>query len=218
MFTDRAEAGRRLGEVLAGRGDPDPVVLALPRGGVPVAAEVARMLKAPLDLVMVRKIGVPFQPELAAGAVVNGERPEIVLNEEVTRFARLSRAEVEALAEAQLAEIKRRRALYLGGRGATPLAGRTAIVVDDGIATGATMRAALRAVRRQGPARLVLAVPVAPASTLESLRTEADAVVSLEVPDHFRAVGLYYRDFDQTGDAEVVQLLDEAAKRQQAGT
>lgn len=207
MFLDRAEAGRRLADALLKRADPDPVVLALPRGGVPVAAEVARVLKAPLDLVMVRKIGVPHQPELAVGAVVNGDRPEIVVNDDVARFTGLTRAEVEAMAVPQLDEIRRRRALYLAGRAAVPLAGRTAIVVDDGVATGATMRAALRAVRRQGPALVVLAVPVASKEALAGLGEEADAVVCLEVPDPFFAVGVHYSHFGQTGDDEVVALL-----------
>jgi putative phosphoribosyl transferase len=207
MFLDRTDAGRRLAEALQRRADPDPVVLALPRGGVPVAAEVARMLKAPLDLVMVRKIGVPHQPELAVGAVANGDRPEIVVNEDVARHTGLSRAEIEEMAVPQIEEIRRRRALYLAGRAAVPVAGRAAIVVDDGVATGATMRAALRAVRRQAPALVVLAVPVASREALEGLRDEADAVVCLEVPDPFFAVGVHYRHFGQTSDDEVVKLL-----------
>ncbi len=207
MFPDREGAGRMLAEVLEKRADPDPVVLALPRGGVPVAAEVARLLKAPLDLVMVRKIGVPRQPELAVGAVVNGDRPVIVVNDDVARFTGLTRAEVEEMAVPQLEEIRRRRAMYLAGRAAVPLAGRTAIVVDDGVATGATMRAALRAVRRQKPSRLVLAVPVASRQALDGLREEADEIICLEVPDAFFAVGAHYARFGQTSDDEVVSLL-----------
>lgn len=210
-FADRVEAGRRLAEVLARRADPEPVVLALPRGGVPVAAEVARVLHAPLDLVMVRKIGVPSQPELAAGAVVNGDRPEIVVNDAIAASAGLRRQDVERLAKPQLDEIRRRRALYLAGRASVPLAGKTVYVIDDGIATGATMRAALRAVRRQGPKQVILAVPVGPADSLDELRGEADEVVCVSVPDFFLAVGAHYMVFDQVEDDEVVRLLQAAS-------
>lgn len=206
-FKDRDEAGQLLAEALAAKAYPDPVVLALPRGGVPVAARVARALKAPLDLVMVRKLGVPSQPELAAGAVVDGPHPEIVVNKDIAAAFHLKAADMQALADAQLQEIQRRRALYLAGRAAEPLKGRTAIVVDDGVATGATMRAALRAVRRQGPARLVLAVPVAAADSLASLRPEADEVVCLATPEAFYAVGAHYVDFPQVSDQEVIGLM-----------
>lgn len=209
-FSNRAEAGQRLAELLAGRNDPDPVVLALPRGGVPVALEVARRLKAPLDLIMVRKLGVPTQPELAAGAVVDGDQPQVVVNEDVVRGAGLSQKALDELAEAQLEEIRRRRAIYLKGRAAVPVAGRTAIIVDDGIATGATIRAALRATRQRNPARIVLAVPVAPPDTLELLRPEANAIVCVETPDVLWAIGAHYADFAQVGDDEVVQMLAEA--------
>lgn len=207
-FRDRAEAGRILAEVLAARAYPDPVVLALPRGGVPVAVEIARALKAPLDLVMVRKLGVPSQQELAAGAVVNGDRPVIVVNEDIAAHFGLDAAKMQALAEAQLPEIRRRRELYLAGRDPVPLAGRSAIVVDDGVATGATMRAALRAVKRHDPARLVLAVPVAAQDSLDSLREEADEIVCLATPAPFFAVGAHYDDFPQVSDAEVIRLLN----------
>ncbi len=215
MFRDRGEAGERLAEALEAlfAAEPSlapPVVLALPRGGVPVAFAIARRLDAPLDLVLVRKIGAPGQPELAAGAVVDGDSPELVLNDEVVRHARLGEAELEAAKQRALAEIERRRAFYLGGRAPLPVAGRTAIVVDDGIATGATMRAAVRALRRRGPDSLVLAVPVAARDTIEALRGEADRVVCLDTPDWFRAVGAHYRDFRQTSDEEVKRPLDEA--------
>lgn len=209
-FANRVEAGLQLAAALLARGDPDPVVLALPRGGVPVAAEVARVLRAPLDLLMVRKIGMPHHRELAAGAVVNGDHPEIVVNEAIAASAGLTRKDVEKLAAPELEEIRRRRAIYLAGRASVPLAGRTAIVVDDGIATGATMRAALRAVRRQDPARVILAVPVAPPESLEDLAPEADAVVCLSSPALFFAVGSHYVDFDQVEDDEVVRLLQAA--------
>jgi putative phosphoribosyl transferase len=209
-FRDRQEAGLALAELVAGRGLPDPVVLALPRGGVPVGLEVARRLHAPLDLVMVRKIGVPFQPELAAAAIVNGDAPEIVVNEAVAARAGLDRDAIARLAEVQLDEIARRRALYLRGRVQPPIEGRTAIVVDDGIATGATMRAALRAVRRRKPGRLVLAVPVASPDVLDALQDEVDDVICVARPMFLGAIGAYYLNFRQVDDASVIRILDEA--------
>lgn len=207
IFADRAEAGRALAKVLADKGYRDPVVLALPRGGVAVALEVAKALGAPLDLVLVRKIGVPYQPELALAAVVDGEHPELVINEDVRRMSGVSDADLERGKARELAEIDRRRAYYLKGRERVPVAGRTAIVVDDGIATGATTRAALKALRRANPDKLVLAVPVAPPDTLAKLRGEVDEVVCLETPEPFYAIGLYYYDFTQVSDEEVVALL-----------
>jgi putative phosphoribosyl transferase len=217
-FSDRAEAGRAVADLLATRPPPRPVVLALPRGGVPVAYEIARRLHAPLDLVMVRKVGVPHQPELAAAAVANGDAPEIVVNDSVAAAAGLGHDDIAAMAEAQLGEIARRRALYLKGRDPVPLEGRTAIVVDDGIATGATTRAALRAVRRRNPDRLVLAVPVAPPDTLDALGDEADEIVCVTRPAFLGAVGAFYRDFTQVDDATVVRLLDEAERLDRGGT
>ncbi len=206
-FRNRVDAGRYLAKALIGYKDQHPVILALPRGGVPVAAEVARALGAPLDLLLVRKIGVPFHPELAMGAVVDGAAPLVVRNEDVIRMARVSEAEFAAIRDRELAEIKRRRARYVGDRSHPDLKGRVVIVIDDGIATGATTRAALRAVRKQEPSRLVLAVPVAPTSTLRELCEEADEVMSLEDYEHFGAVGAYYADFGQTSDEEVAALL-----------
>ncbi len=167
-FATRADAGQQLAAVLATRNYLDPVVLALPRGGVPVAASIAAALHAPLDLVMARKIGVPGHEEVAAGAVVNGDDPHLVVNPSVLAAAGLSEAKVRTLAERELVTIRKRREQYLAGREPVDLRGRTAIVVDDGIATGATMRVALQAVisRRRGPGRVVLAVPVAPPETL----------------------------------------------------
>ena len=211
-FMDRAEAGRRLAELLADKGYADPVVLALPRGGVPVGLEVARALKAPLDLVMVRKLGVPYQPELAAGAVVNGSNPEIVVNDEVAKHAGLSQEDLEEMAEVQLEEIRRRRDIYLRGRAQAEVAGRTAIIVDDGIATGATTRAAIRGIRQRSPAKLVLAVPVAPRDAVERLREEVDDIVCAETPEFFYAIGAHYVDFRQLEDDEVVRMLDEAER------
>lgn len=207
LFANRAEAGRMLADELARRHYENPVVLALPRGGVPVAAEVARTLEAPLDLVLVRKIGVPWQPELALAAVVDGEHPEVVINEDVWRHAGVSEPEFERLKTRALRELEHRRLTYLQGRARSPVKGRTAIVVDDGIATGATARAALLGLRRGGPKRLVLAVPVAPPDTIERLSREVDELVCLETPSHFHAIGGFYRAFDQTGDDEVIALL-----------
>ena len=161
-FENRSDAGRRLAQALASYKDQRPVILALPRGGVPVAAEVAAAFHAPLDLVLVRKIGVPAQPELAMGAVVDGGAPIIVRNDDVIRLENIGEAEFQAVCDRELAEINRRRKCYLGNRARVDVAGRVTIVIDDGIATGATTRAALRATRQRQPKRLVLAVPVAP--------------------------------------------------------
>lgn len=214
MFRDREEAGRRLAERLRALDLPRPLVLALPRGGVPVAYEVATALQAPLDLVLVRKIGVPFQPELALGAVVDGDTPEIVVNEDIARALGISEDEIARAAAREIAEIERRRRIYLRGRAPLPVAGRTAIVVDDGIATGATVRAALQALRRRDPERLVLAIPVAPPDTVAALRAVTDEIICLEMPHHFTAVGAYYGDFAQLSDAEVIALLDQAGEQE----
>ena len=165
-FKDRRTAGKALAGRLAKLQLSDPVVLAMPRGGVPVAVEVARALNAPLDLVLVRKIGVPFQPELAAAAVVDGHEPEVVVNDEVVRLAGITRDYIDEQAKEELAEIERRRHAYLEGRPRVPQEGRTLVLVDDGIATGASVRAALAALRRKRPRRLILAVPVAPSASL----------------------------------------------------
>jgi putative phosphoribosyl transferase len=212
VFSDRAAAGRRLAEALRRFEGERPVVLALPRGGVPVAYEVAQALRAPLDLVLVRKIGAPFQPELALGAVVDGERPELVINRDLVEESGVPESYLAKERERQLAEIERRRQLYLAGRPRAPVADRTAIVIDDGIATGATMEAALRATRNARPRRLVLAVPVAPPDTIERLRGEVDEVVCLMMPASLGAIGSFYRDFRQLEDDEVVQLLEQAAE------
>jgi putative phosphoribosyl transferase len=210
LFADRSEAGRALAQRLLQFKDERPVVLALPRGGVPVGFEVARALDAPLDLVLVRKIGAPFQPELALGAVVDGGRAETVLNEQTIREFQIPESYIAKESARQLAEIERRRRLYLADRPRVPLEGRTTIVVDDGIATGATMEAALHATRRANPKRLVLATPVAPPDTLERLRPQVDEVVCLATPWLFGAIGVFYEDFRQLGDEEVVDLLRRA--------
>ena len=206
-FDNRKDAGRKLAAALAGYKDQNPVVLALPRGGVPVAAEVAAALGAPLDLILVRKIGVPFQPELAMGAVTDGGAPVIVRNEDVIRMAGVSEEEFKAVCDRELAEIERRRRRYLGDRAAVDVKGRPAIVIDDGIATGATTRAALRAMRMRNPSSLVLAVPVAPTDSLVALRREVDELVCLENYDNFGAIGFYYSDFRQVADEEVIEIL-----------
>jgi putative phosphoribosyl transferase len=211
-FSDRAEAGRRLVARLIKYKDEAAVVFALPRGGAPVAAPVAAALAAPLDLVLVRKIGVPFQPELAMGAVADGGAPLTVRNEDVIAMAGVSEEEFEAVRRRELAEIERRRILYLGSRARPEAQGRIAIVVDDGISTGATTRAALRAVRARRPKKLVLAVPVAPPDALESLRAETDETICLEVHENFGAIGFFYRDFRQIEDSEVIAILDRFAE------
>jgi len=210
-FLDRHEAGRLLAQELLGYADQHPAVFALPRGGVPIGYEIAKALKAPLDLVLVRKIGVPFQPELAAGAVVDGDDPVVVLNPQVVGTLRLTEEFLKEETSRKLAEIGERRRIYLAGRARVDPRGMTAIVADDGIATGATIKAALRAVRRRGASRLVLAAPVAPPSTVEELRSEADAIHCLETPEFFMAIGIFYQNFHQLTDEEVVKLLADAA-------
>ena len=208
VFDDRAQAGERLADELAGLDLPDPVVLALPRGGVPVAVPVAHRLGADLGLVLVRKIGVPGHPELAAGAIMDGPSgEEIVHNDTVLKIYGLRPDDLAETVARCRGEIAERRKRYLGDRPLPAIAGRTAIVVDDGIATGATVRAALKGLRRQKPARLVLAVPVAPEETLMRLRPLVDVLVCLLVPRHFAAVGQFYRDFAQVGDDAVIAAL-----------
>ena len=188
----------------------NPVVLALPRGGVPVALEVARALDAPMDLLLVRKIGVPWQPELAVAAVMDGAEPVVVVERHVQTETGVRPEFIEQRAKEELEEIERRRRIYLADRAPVTVAGCTAIVVDDGIATGTTMRAALKGLRRRNPARLVLAVPVAPPDTIDELRPEVDDVVCLARPSYFGAIGYFYRDFHQLSDDEVIALMRQA--------
>jgi len=183
-------------------------VLGIPRGGLPVAREVARALSAPLDVIVARKLGAPGQPELGIGAVVDGDQPRAIFNQDIIEHLGVSDQYIEAEIARQLKEVNRRETAYRGGRPQTPLAGKTVILIDDGIATGSSVRAALRGVRRHKPRRLILAVPVAPAETIETLRSEADEIVCLETPDDFFAVGQFYRDFHQVSDDEVKSILE----------
>jgi putative phosphoribosyl transferase len=211
MFKNREDAGRRLAEALAHLKEERPVVIGLPRGGVPVAFQVAQALEAPLDLALVRKIGAPGQPELAIGAVVDGEDEHVIVNRRIADAAGADDAFIARQAEAKVAEIEERRRRYFGGLSRPALQGRTAIVIDDGIATGATLRAALAGLRHSGVGKLVVAVPVGPPDTIAALREEADDVVCLEQPAWFAAVGQAYEDFTQTTDDELIALLRRAA-------
>ncbi|MDE5441696.1 phosphoribosyltransferase [Bradyrhizobium sp. CSA207] len=213
VFADRREAGQRLAPLLMKYKDQHPVILALPRGGVPVAFEVAQALNAPLDVALVRKIGAPGHKELGLGAVVDGAHAQVVLNDEIVRTLQPGRAYLEAETSRQLAEIERRRHLYRNGEPPLDVAGRTAIVIDDGIATGGTVKAVLKALAKAKPSRLVLAVPVAPKESLADLNSDADEIICLVTPDPFYAVGLNYRDFGQTSDQEVVELLHRSKVR-----
>jgi putative phosphoribosyl transferase len=209
MFRDRMDAGRRLAEELKDLAEDDVVVLGLPRGGVPVAFEVACELGAPLDIIAVRKLGVPFQPELAMGAI--GEEGVCVLNRDLLRAAGVDDAELVAVERRERAELERRIKRFRGNRPRVSLVGRVAVVVDDGIATGSTARAACQVARAHGASRVIFAVPVGPRASIAELAQVADKVVCLETPMYFLAVGEWYRDFSQTSDAEVVELLDRAA-------
>lgn len=210
-FANRVAAGQALAAALRNFKDERPLVMALPRGGVPVAFEIAKALEADLDLLLVRKLGAPGHPEFGIGAVIDGDDPQIVLNEPSLAAIQFPTGYVQDEARRQLREIERRRAAYLGDRTPIPVGGRTVIVVDDGIATGGTVRAALQAIRRKGPAKLVLAVPIAPRDVIRALESECDEVVCLAMPEPFMAVGAHYLDFGQTSDVEVNELLQRAA-------
>jgi len=204
-FRNRSDAGHRLADRLQFLRGEDVVVLGLPRGGVPVAAEVARALGAPLDVILVRKLGVPAQPELGLGAI--GESGARVINPDVVRYAHVSETQIAEVEQKERAELQRRALRFRGDAPHESLAGRIAVIVDDGIATGSTARAACQVARALGAAAVVLAVPVAPPSADRALRGDADEVICLEMPDHFQAIGEWYEDFAQTSDEEVVALL-----------
>ena len=212
LFADRTEAGRRLAERVVAAGVTDAIVYALPRGGVPVALEVARALDAPLDLVLVRKIGAPGQPEVALAAVVDGGFPRMVVNEAVQRMTGASPVYLAQQKALALAEIERRRQLYFGNRTHPDPRDRTVVLVDDGLATGATARVAIQQLRARRAGRVILAVPVVPESSLETLRSEVDAMICLAHPAEFRSVGAFYADFHQVSDREVLDQLAEAAR------
>jgi len=211
MFHDRSDAGRRLATEIAALAPQDPVVLALPRGGVPVAFEIASALGARLDLVIVRKVGAPGNPELAVAAIVDGNPPEVVLNREIIEAYGLNDDELAVLVARERPELERRRAVYRGKRQPLSVKGKTAILVDDGAATGTTMKVAARAIRRRSPAQLILALPVASPHAVSDLSHEADRVVCLSQPPHFRALGFHYQEFHQLDDAEVLDLMARAS-------
>ncbi|MCP4317278.1 MAG: phosphoribosyltransferase [Hyphomicrobiales bacterium] len=206
-FASRQDAGRQLCSHLPDFDPPSTVVVALPRGGVPVGAVMAERFGLPLDVLLIRKIGVPGQPELALGAVSNGNDMQVTVNEDLVAVLGLTADDIQGLAERELPELERRRELYLGRHPSVSLTGKTVIIVDDGVATGATMRSAIKIVRKRNPDRIILALPVAPRSTLRQLQQQADEVVCLQQPDPFISVGYYYSDFGQIDDAMVVDLL-----------
>ncbi|HSR00093.1 MAG TPA: phosphoribosyltransferase [Sphingomicrobium sp.] len=215
QFADRRQAGRALAAELKDLDLKAPVVLALPRGGVPVGYEVAKTLQAPLDVLIVRKIGAPFQQELGIGALVDGNPPQLVMDSTLAQMVGAGTDYVEQQEALQKTEIERRRQLYKSAPH-LPLGGRTVILVDDGIATGGTARAALQAIRLGGAGSIILAIPVAPRDALTELAPLCDRIVCLATPDPFYAVGTHYRDFSQTEDEEVVQLLAAAQSTKMA--
>ena len=213
MFRDRTEAGKALGGELAKLRLPRPVVLALPRGGVPVAAEIAVLLKAPLDLVIVRKVGAPGNPELAVAAIVDGNPPDIVLNREVIEAYQLDDEVLATLIDEERQELLRRRALFRGTKQPLSIEGRTVILVDDGAATGTTMKVALKALRRRSPRELIVALPAASTGALNSIAAETHRLICLAHPEPFRALSCHYQLFDQLSDEDVLRILREAAER-----
>ncbi|RUV86061.1 MAG: phosphoribosyltransferase [Mesorhizobium sp.] len=212
MFRDRQDAGQKLANELAKIPLQDRVVLALPRGGVPVAAEVAKALKAPLDLILVRKVGAPGNPELAVAAIVDGDPPDVILNREIVEAYALGDDELRVLIAKERPELERRRATYCGKHATKSVNGKTVIIVDDGAATGTTMKAAIRALKHRSPRKIIVALPVAPADTVTEIAEEADMIVCLSQPARFRALAYYYLNFPQLSDSEVLGMMDEAAQ------
>jgi putative phosphoribosyl transferase len=206
MFKDRKEAGRLLAKALSEYKDKNPVILAIPRGGVVVAYEVAKALNAPLDLIIPRKISAPDQPELAIGAVT--EDGTTILNQDILQYLRVPDDYIKAEVKRQEEEIKRRIQKYLGDKPRVPIKGKIIILIDDGVATGATIRAAIASIRKRKPALIVLAIPVGPIDTIEELRKDADRVICLMTPEPFFAIGQFYENFEQTSDKEVIQILN----------
>ncbi|MDP2122455.1 MAG: phosphoribosyltransferase [Hoeflea sp.] len=213
LFADRSQAGRMLVERLPDLDQASTVVVALPRGGVPVAREIARAFGLPLEIVLVRKVGVPGHPELALGAVSDGDDMKLTVNRDIAGVLGLEDEAIRSLAREEMPELERRQKLYGGDRPPVSVRGKTVVVVDDGVATGATLRAALQVLRQRGAARLILALPVAPAEVLEDLRRLADSVICLSTPSPFHAVGAHYAVFDQVTDLEVIRILDEMYAR-----
>jgi putative phosphoribosyl transferase len=216
MFRDRREAGQKLAAELAKLQLHDPIVLALPRGGVPVAAEVAKALTAPLELILVRKVGAPGNPELAVAAIVDGDPADVVLNREIVEAYSLNDDELRVLIAKERPELERRRAAYRGKRKPLSVDGKSVIIVDDGAATGTTMKVAIRALKRRSPHEIVVALPVAPAQTLAELASEADKAVCLSQPSQFRALSQHYLNFPQLSDADVETILNEVADARDA--
>ena len=210
MFEDRVDAGRQLAKALKHYRNQDVVVLALPRGGVPVAAEIARTLGAPLDVLVVRKVGVPYRPELAMGAVMDGSQMITVRNDDVIRSYGISEEEFQNQCTKEIEEIDCRRRRYSGDRVPIDIAGRMVLLVDDGIATGATVRAAILGLRQAGPRMIILAVPVGASETIEALRQDVDEIVCLEEPSALDAISSHYGDFPQLTDDEVLELMSSA--------
>lgn len=211
IYRDRVDAGKQLATKLGDYADRDDVlVLALPRGGVPVAYEVAKALRAPLDIFLVRKLGVPGHEELAMGAIATGGIR--VLNDDVVRYLRIPNDVIDAVAEEELKELERRERAYRGNRVEPNIRGKTVILVDDGLATGSTMRAAVAALRQQDPARIVVAVPVSATQTCDEYRMGVDEIICAKTPEPFMGVGMWYRDFSQTSDEEVREILAQAEK------
>lgn len=213
MFRDRHEAGQLLAGELRKLKLADPIVLALPRGGVPVAAEIAGVLKAPLGLVIVRKVGAPGNPELAVAAIVDGNPPDVVLNREIVEAYGLDDADLRSLVSRERPELERRRLAYIGNRKPPSTAGKTVILVDDGAATGTTMKVAIRAMKRRSPSEIVVALPVAPPDIVAELSDEANRIVCLSTPSRFLALGYHYHDFPPVTDEEVAQTLQGGAPK-----